>query len=297
MNANRLKRIAITVLIIGVLTISGSLILAKPAPQHSFFGNFDQYPIVFAHQGGDEVWPGDTLFAFEQAAKLGVDVLEMDAHITKDGILVLAHDETIDRTTDGTGAIEDMTLAELKTFDAAYDWSIDGGQTFPYRGQGLTIPTIEEVFQTFPDYPINIEIKKTDRISMAQPLCDLIRAYGMQNKVMVASFHDDALAEFRSTCPEVATSGSKGEVTAFVILNYIFLGGIYSPQEFALQVPESNSGILIVRPGFIRGAHARNLQVHIWTPNTREELQKFIDMGVDGIMTDRPDLLMEMLGR
>jgi len=119
----------------------------------------------------------------------------------------------------------------------------------------------------------------------------------MQNKTMIASFHDERMLEFRQVCPEVATSASRGETTNFVILNYAFLGGLYSPAEFAFQVPENSSGILVVRPGFIRGAHNRNLDVHIWTPNTREELKKFIDMGVDGIITDRPDILMEMLGR
>ena len=116
---------------------------------------------MIAHQGGDGLWPGNTLYAFEQAAALGVDVLEMDLHITKDGVLVINHDETVDRTTDGTGTIEDMTLAELKALDAGYDWSKDGGQTFPYRGMGLTIPTLEEIFQTFPEYHMTIEIKKT----------------------------------------------------------------------------------------------------------------------------------------
>ena len=288
-----------------IFLVLGSLVFAillgmrlgsRPAEAHPFFENFNQTPIVFAHQGGNQISPGNTLFAFEKATTLGVDILEMDAHITKDGVLVIIHDEDVDRTTNGSGLVEKMTLAEIKELDAGYWWTNDDGETYPYRGQGITIPALEEIFQAFPDYPVNIEIKKTEG-SIAQPLCEIIRKYDMQNKTLIASFHDERMAEFREICPEIATAAGKNETTKFVILNYLFMGSLYSPAEFAFQVPESNSGILVVRPGFIRGAHQRNLQVHIWTPNTHEELQKFIDMGVDGIMTDRPDILMELLGR
>ena len=291
-----MKKIFSVLVSLFVAFLVGMRLGSRPAPAHPFFDNFTQKPIVFAHQGGNLLSPGDTLFAFERAAKLGVDILEMDAHITKDGVLVIIHDAEVDRTTNATGLVEDMTLAEVKELDAGYWWTNDDGETYPFRGQGITIPTLEEIFQAFPGYPMNIEIKKTKR-SIAEPLCEIIYEYDMQNKTLIASFHDDRMAEFREICPEIATAAGKGETTKFVILNYLFMGGLYSPSEFAFQVPESNSGILIVRPGFIRGAHSRNLQVHVWTPNTREEIQKFIDLGVDGIMSDRPDILMELLGR
>ena len=279
-----------------VVLLAGMRLGSRPALAHPFFENFTEYPIAFAHQGGNQISPGNTLFAFERAAELGVDILEMDAHITKDGVLVVIHDEDVDRTTNGTGLVEEMTLAEIKELDAGYRWTDDDGETYPYRGQGITIPTLAEIFETFPDYPVNIEIKKT-RGSIADPLCEIIYEYDMQNKTLIASFHDDRMAEFREMCPEVATAAGKSETTKFVLLNYAFLGGLYSPAEYAFQVPERNSGILIVRPGFVSGAHSRNLQIHVWTPNTREEIQKFIDLGVDGIMSDRPDILMELLGR
>jgi glycerophosphoryl diester phosphodiesterase len=293
----RLKKISLALLLLVLGATIGIRLTSTPAPATlPFYDNFDHSPIVFAHAGGDELWPGDTLYAFEHAAGLGVDVLEMDAHITKDGVLVIIHDETVDRTTNGHGLVEDMTAEEIRQLDAGYWWTRDGGATYPYRGQGITIPTLEEIFQALPGYPVNIEIKKTEG-SMAQPLCDLINRYGMQYKAMIASFHNDRMEEFRQVCPGVATSGDKAEVTEFVILNYAFLGSLYTPHEAAFQVPEKDSGILIVRPGFLRGAHGRNLHVDIWTPNTPEELHKYVDMGVDGIMTDRPDILMELLGR
>src|SRR5574338_665973 len=113
-------------------------IFMPDAPASDYYKNIRR-PLVIAHQGGDAIRPGDTMAAFEHAVEIGADVLEMDAHITRDGQIVLMHDEKVDRTTDGTGLIEDLTLDELRLLDAAYQWSNDGGQTFPYRGQGIQV--------------------------------------------------------------------------------------------------------------------------------------------------------------
>jgi glycerophosphoryl diester phosphodiesterase len=271
-------------------------LLSNPAPDHPYYSDDLNYPLVIAHQGGDGVWPGESMLAFKNSVDLGVDVLEMDIHITKDGELILMHDETVDRTTDGTGEIESMTLDELKKLDAAYDWSPDEGQTFPYRGQGIQVATLEEIFQAFPDMRMTIEIKKTN-VSMAKPFCDLIREYNMQDKVLVASFHDDRLKEFRAECPDVATSSAKNETTVFVLLTKAYLSGFYSPKFFSLQVPEESGGITVMTPAFVRAAHARNLAVEPWTINDAETMRKLIEWGVDGIITDRPDIMMEVLGR
>lgn len=281
-----------------VLAVIGVLrLLAQPAPRMPYYDFAGlNVPLVIAHQGGDGLWPGDTMFAYQNAVELGVDVLEMDIHITKDGLLVLMHDETVDRTTDGTGEIESMTLAELKKLDAGYDWSPDEGKTFPYRGQGVQVTTLEEIFQAFPDKRMTIEIKKSNA-SMIQPFCDLIREYNMQDKVLAASFYDDKIQEFRAACPEVATSSAKQETTVFVILSKVFLTGFYSPQFIALQVPEESGGITVMTEAFIRAAHASGLAVEPWTINDQETMQKFINWGVDGIITDRPDLMLELLGR
>jgi len=236
------------------------------------------------------------MFAFQNAVDLGVDVLEMDLHITKDNVLVLIHDETIDRTTNGSGEVELMTLEEIKTYDAGYDWSRDEGATFPFRGQGITISTLEEVFTAFPDKHMTIEIKKSNT-SMIDPFCEMIREYDMGDKIVVASFYDDKMKEFRETCPEVATSSAKNETTVFVLLSKVFLTGFYSPQFYSLQVPEESSGITVMTESFIRLAHERNLAVEPWTINDEETMQKFIKWGVDGIMTDRPDIMLEILGR
>ena len=291
----KLKRWQIILIISTVLLLAFRL-TSNPAPDHPYYAENLNYPLVIAHQGGDGVWPGETMLAYQNAVDLGVDVLEMDIHITKDGELILMHDETVDRTTDGTGEIESMTLTDLKKLDAAYDWSPDEGKTFPYRGQGIQVATLEEIFQAFPEMRMTIEIKKTNS-SMAKPFCDLIREYNMQDKVLVASFHDERLKEFRTECPEVATSSAKNETTVFVLLTKAFLGGFYSPIFYSLQVPEESGGITVMTPAFVRAAHARNLAVEPWTINDEETMRKFIEWGVDGIITDRPDILMEVLGR
>jgi glycerophosphoryl diester phosphodiesterase len=255
--------------------------------------------LVIAHQGGDGVWPGDTMLAFENAVGIGSDVLEMDAHITKDGRIVLMHDKEVDRTTDGTGLIEEMTLEELKQLDAAYKWSPDDGKSFPYRGQGIQVPALDEVFERFPGMRYVIEIKLTQN-PIDKPLCEIIRIFNMQNKVLIASFHDEAMRNFRAACPDVATSASRTEVRNYVLLGKVFLWGFVVPGYQSIQPPydpAESLGITIVTERFIRESHAKNIRVEPWTVNDPKLMKKYIEWGVDGIITDRPDLLIKMLGR
>ena len=281
-----------------ILTIAVVLrLFAKPAPEAAYYTDTRPEVMLIAHQGGDGIWPGDTMYAYERAVELGADVLEMDAHITKDGEIVLMHDEKVDRTTDGSGLIEDLTLAELKQLDAAYQWSQDGGKTFPFRGQGIQVPTLRELFEKFPQMRYVIEIKLTEN-PIDKPFCALIREYNMQGKVVVASFHDEAMAQFRATCPEVATSASRGEVTRFVILGKLFLSGWVPPQYQSLQVPWEKSeskGIPVMTERFVRESHAKGLHVEPWTVDDPELMKQYIEWGVDGIMTDRPDLMIDVL--
>ena len=280
------------------LALVASVIVNPKAPPTRYYDGVPR-TLVIAHQGGDGVWPGNTMFAFEQAVQIGADVLEMDAHITKDGHIVLMHDEEVDRTTDGAGLIEDKTLEELKRLDAAYGWSIDDGKTFPYRGQGIQAPTLEEVFQRFPQMRYVIEIKLTNN-PIDKPLCDLIRQYNMQDKALIGSFHDEAMKNFRATCPEVATSASRTEVRNYVLLGKVFLWGFYLPRFQTIQPPwdpEESLGIQIMTERFVRESHAKNIRVEPWTVDDPELMKLYIEWGVDGIITDRPDLLVEALGK
>jgi glycerophosphoryl diester phosphodiesterase len=271
-------------------------LLARPAAKHPFLTQFEHAPLVMAHQGGNGLWPDNTQYAFERAVAMGVDVLEMDIHSTADGVLVVIHDSTVDRTTDGTGPVHDLTVAEIKALDAGYHWTPDDGQTYPYRGQGVTVPTLEELFIAFPTTPMNIEIKQAEP-SIAASLCRLIRDYGRTDKVLIASFHQEAIGEFRRECPEVATSTGQNEVVALFVLSKVRLEGAYRPDAEAVQVPEYRSGLHVITPRFVDAAHSRNFQVHAWTINETEDMQRMIDLGVDGIITDYPDRLMDLLGR
>jgi glycerophosphoryl diester phosphodiesterase len=282
--------VALLVVIYTVLAL-----LAESVPDHPFFDHHDGV-LVMAHRGGRGLWPENTFYAFERAVELGVDVLEMDVRSTKDGALVVMHDHTVDRTTDGTGPIQDFTLAELEELDAGYNWSDDDGQTFPFRGQGIAVPTVAEVLAAFPDVPMNIEIKQSQP-PIAASLCQMIRDYGMTEWVLVASFDTNTIKEFRTACPEVATTAGEDEVRILFGLNLAFLGAIYSPPAEAVQVPEYSGDLHVVTRRFVHTAHARNMEVHVWTVNDSDDMQRFLDLGVDGMITDHPDRLLALLGR
>ena len=277
-----------------LLLYGGASLASRPIAANVFTSAAE--PLVIAHQGGEKIWPSNTMYAFERAVDLGVDVLEMDAHATADGVLVLMHDDTVDRTTDGSGAIKDLTLADIQTLDAGHYWSDDDGATYPFRDQGITVPTLESLFVRYPDFPMNIEIKPDDA-AVAHTLCELIRAHDKSDHVLIASFHPAPMDAFRAACPEVATSGVEGEIRIFFGLNTLLLGATYQPATAAFQVPEYSGDIHVVTGRFIRGAHRHNIAVHVWTVNETTDMQRFVDLGVDGIITDRPDRLLALLGR
>jgi glycerophosphoryl diester phosphodiesterase len=281
-------------LVVGVCVVL--VVLARPAGNHPFSAQFTRYPLVMPHRGGMGLWPENTLYAFERALAMGADVLEMDMHSTADGVPVVLHDSTVDRTTDGIGPVQGLTLEELKALDAGYQWTSDEGQTFPYRDQGITVPTVEEVFAAFPTTPMNIEIKQTEP-SLVAPFCHLIRDYGMARRVLVASFDEQAMDAFRGECPEVATSTAEGEVIVLFVLSKVRLEGMFSPEASAVQVPEYRSGLHVLTQRFVDAAHRRNLQVHAWTINDVDDMRQLVALGIDGIITDYPDRLLEVLER
>lgn len=258
---------------------------------HPFFTQARNRPEVIAHRGGKGQWPEETVHACAQALKLGADVLEVDVRASHDGELVLMHDETVDRTTNGRGPVSDFTLAQLKELDAGYEWERGGCEPLPCRGRGLRVATLKEVFEAFPDARLNIEIKQSSP-SVVAPLCKLIRDYGREEKVLVASFSDGVLREFRRECPEVATSAASAELVRFILRNAPLVPGAFKPEADAVQVKES----LLTRP-LVERAHRLNLQVHVWTVNEPRQMSRAAGLGVDGIITDYPGRLLTLLGR
>lgn len=251
-------------------------------------------PLVMAHRGGAGEWPENTLYAFRRASELGVDVLEIDMHATADGALVIIHDSSLERTTDGHGLVKATTLAQLKTYDAAYRWSPDGGRSFPLRGQGVTVPTLQEVFAAMPDMRFNIDIKQAEP-SLVKPFCRALRESGMESKVMVASFKSETLEEFRGECAEVATSASTSDVLKYLALDAFGMEAARHQTARALQVPEYAFGRRILSREFVEAAHRNRLEVHAWTINDEASLRRMLEIGVDGIITDYPARLLRML--
>jgi len=269
---------------------------ARPASNHAFFAAEEPRAQVIAHRGGAGTQPENTVAAFSHAVEIGADVLEMDVQRTADGAIVCLHDRTVDRTTDGRGRVDSLTLSELRMLDAGHNWSDDGGRTYPFRGKGIRVPTLEEVFTRFPAARMNIEMKH-DGPALAQPLCALIRRSGMNRRVLIASMNEAAVLAFRQACPEVATSMTRSEAQLFFGIQLVSLDAVYSPPVRALQIPDRLGGEIIATAGLIAAAHRRNLKVHVWTINDAGRMGELIRMGVDGIITDRPDRLLDLVHR
>lgn len=297
-----------------------------------------------AHQGGQFVAPSNTLYAYHTAIEHGADVLELDVHATKDGELVLLHDTTVQRTTDGpkpgqpaSGRVDEMTLEQIKQLDAAYwfvpdrsachDCDANGdGKEYVFRGfatgarpipeelrdfepNDFTVPTLREVLEQFPKTPLNIEIKRTapDTQPYEAKLAALLQEFDRDDRdgdVIVVSFFDAAIKLFKAAAPEVDTAPGMGETTAFVMSSQGEQPGVPYPHHVALQVPIDFQinlegqpiTIRVVTEDFVADAHANGLAVHVWTINDRATMEWLIDIGVDGIMTDDPPLLEEVIG-
>lgn len=253
-------------------------------------------PIVLAHRGWRGRYPENTMPAFEAAAELPIDGLETDIHSTADGVLVAIHDDTVDRTTNGSGRVQEMTLAELKQLDAGYRWTPDDGNSYPFRGRGITIPTLEEVFDAFPDLWINVDIKQEEP-SIVESFAALIRRRGLEENMCVGSFSNDTVDQFRRLMPSVAKSGSAKEVRRLFVLHKLWLGWFYWGDADAFQIPEEHEGMRIITPRFVQDAHRKETAVHVWTVNETADMQRLLDWGVDGLITDFPDRALKLLGR
>jgi glycerophosphoryl diester phosphodiesterase len=249
-----------------------------------------------AHRGGAGLWPENTAHAFAGAVALGADVLEMDLHGTSDGALVVIHDAAVDRTTNGAGRVNSLTLAELKRLDAGYRWTTDGGRTHPFRGRGITVPTLREVLDEFPRTRLNIDIKQAQP-SLVKPFCRMLDESGAQGRVTVASFSSQTLAEFRRECPTVATSAGMDEVFALSADLQAGRGIAADKVRFrAVQVPETlPGGRGWLTPELVAAVHRAGIEVHVWTVNEEAGMRRMLDVGVDGIMTDYPDKLIALL--
>jgi len=234
--------------------------------------------------------PENTLTAFENAVRgWGADMLEMDVRSTRDGEAVVIHDETVDRTTDGTGLVADLTLEQLQRLDAGYRFRDPEGH-HSFRGKGVTIPTFEAVLEALPGIRLNVEAKDS---RSAPGMVKSILRHQAQDRVLVAAEWERNRRSVRGY-PGPWGASQRNLIQFFSIIHTPFARH-FTPECDALQIPETHYGIRILSGRFLREAHERNLPVHVWTVDDPEDMRRLVGMGVDGIQTDRPDLLAPIL--
>ncbi|MFQ5666106.1 MAG: glycerophosphodiester phosphodiesterase [Candidatus Binatia bacterium] len=245
-------------------------------------------PRVFGHRGAAGLVPENTLPSFALALALGADVLELDVRASRDGVIVVMHDPTLERTTNGAGAVSDQLWSELRQLDAGARFTRDG-RDFPYRNQGVGVPTLESVLRQFPRASCNIEIKQEEPPIVAQVVA-LVHRLGAANRILLAAEHDAIMQEIRRHAGDIVTSFSAAEVADFVRRVQAVDLDDYHPAGRALQLPPRFGGIELVTGESVAAAHRCGLEMHVWTINQREEIEALLACGVDGIMSDLPGL-------
>ena len=247
-------------------------------------------PLLVAHRGGARLAPENTLVAFRSAVEeWGADMLELDVRLSKDGEVMVIHDETVDRTTDGTGRVADFTRDELQSLDAGYRFMDEAGEP-SFRGTGVTIPTLGELMDACPTVWLNIEAKEA---AVAGPLVELVRRRGDTHRVLVAAEHEANRVAARGY--EGPWGASRRHCILFWLAHHLPGGGPYTPPVDALQIPERWKGVRVLTPRLVQEAHRRNIPVHVWTVDDPDDMHRLLDWGVDAIQSDRPDILSDVL--
>ncbi len=249
-----------------------------------------EHPIRLAHRGSRVLWPENTMFAFAGAVEeLGYHYLELDVRLTADRIPVVFHDATLERTTSGTGKIADYPLDELQSIDAAYHFDPD--HDYPLRGTGIGISPLEELYRTWPDVRLNVDLKTSGE---EWAVAEVIRAADAEHRTLIGSFYDRRIARFRRiTQGQVAVSAGP---TAAAAMWSASRGGRTTRRKVqAYQLPFNYRGFKI-DDKLIDSIHRAGAHLHLWTVNEADDMRRFLDMGVDGIVTDRPDVLNDVMG-
>jgi len=245
-------------------------------------------PRVFGHRGAAGLAPENTLPSFALALALGAEVLELDVHASRDGTIVVIHDPTLERTTNGNGEVRARAWHDLRQLDAGYQFTRDG-RDFPYRGQNVRLCTLEEVLVRFPTTRCNVEVKQEDP-AIVGTVVGIIRRLQAEARVLLAAEQDAIMQEIRRHAPDIATSFSAVEVADFI--RRVHGGELsgYHPAGRALQIPPRFGDIELVTADTRRAARSLGLEMHVWTINQRDEIEALLGLGVDGIMSDLPGL-------
>ncbi|MDE3156336.1 MAG: glycerophosphodiester phosphodiesterase [Acidobacteriota bacterium] len=248
-------------------------------------------PLVFAHRGGSALAPENTIPAFDRGLALGADGLELDVHLSRDGLAVVHHDPRLGRTTDATGRVAERTAAELATVDAGYAFTAGGGH--PWRGRGIGVPMLRDVLRRYRDVRVIIEMK-ADEEALARAVVADVRAADAVERVCLGSFGRRVLRAARALDPAIATSAAREEVRWVLYRSWVGLAPRRLPNQ-AFQVPERAGGTRVVSPRFIRAAHDAGAVVQVWTVDREDDMRRLLDWGVDAIITDRPDVAVPVV--
>lgn len=252
-------------------------------------------PLTFAHRGGAGLWPENTLEAFRAAIDLGCSHLETDLRSSKDGELVLFHDERLERTTNGAGNVSAFTLRELKQLDAGYRFSPDGS-THPARGRGFAIPTFAELVAEAPGICFNVEIKERGDPDLPSALWEFIQRHGIGDRIIVAAEKHRLVSDFRRLSGErVATAASRRECLKFWLASGLGVTTALDIRYQALQIPVRVRDFRFLTPRLLEAARRRGIAVHVWTIDDPGEMHRLLESGVDGLMTDFPDRLLAVV--
>ena len=251
-------------------------------------------PRLFGHRGAAGLAPENTLSSFRRAIQDGAEFLELDVHATRDGVVVVIHDSTLERTTDGEGPVCERSFAELGRCDAGFRFAAAGAH--PYRGRGVRVPSLEELLDEMPQVPLNIEIKQADP-PIEPTVARLLERKRALERVVLAAEDDTIMQRIRACAPGAATSASRGEAQEF--FERCFWRGFdgYTPPARALQIPARYGELDLVTADTLAAAHGFGLEVHVWTVNEEAEMERLLRLGVDGVMSDFPGLLVSVARR
>ena len=261
---------------------------------------FSPNPVVLAHRGDSKRFPENTMPAFRSALQMKVDVIETDVHITKDGVVVIWHDDDLSRLCGEAIPVYEKTYAELLTHDAGCFY-IDENGNKPFEGKGITIARFDELLELDANQRINVDMKDP-KPELVRAMADLLRKYNAVGRVCVASFHSQNIFLLRKIMPDALTSFTSKEVAKYVLTINFGLGFLWKrfPScvfQMPERMPETKHGIRLLTKRFIKYCHKRNIKIQIWTINEADEMRRLLAMGVDGLFTDDPALMLEVLKR
>jgi glycerophosphoryl diester phosphodiesterase len=257
-----------------------------------FFGT--SRPRVFAHRGGCALGPENTIAAFDLGLAAGADGLEMDVHLSSDGVVVVCHDDTLDRTTDSSGSVAARTAAELARVDAGLRFT-DSAGGHPFRHQGIGIPALREVLHRYPAVPIIVEMK-VNHPDMGKAVAAEVEAAGARDRVCAAGEGLLAVRAARHALPGMASSACRREVRLALYRSWAGWP-VRRPEYGGYQVPETAGSTRIVTPRFVRHAREAGLEVQVWTVDEEADMERLLTWGVNGLISNRPDLAVAVRNR